>query len=94
MLYEVITLDGTPINLMVNIEIPEDIEVVSQASAGGVGLYRTEFLFMNRVEPPSEEEQFEVYMSVIDALGGRPLTIRTLDMGADKQIGGGRTQGS
>jgi len=88
-----ITLDGTPINLMVNIEIPEDIEVVSQASAGGVGLYRTEFLFMNRVEPPSEEEQFEVYMSVIDALGGRPLTIRTLDMGADKQIGGGRTQG-
>ncbi len=88
-----VTLDGTPINLMVNIEIPEDIEVVSQASAGGVGLYRTEFLFMNRVEPPSEEEQFEVYMSVIDALGGRPLTIRTLDMGADKQIGGGRTQG-
>jgi len=88
-----VTLDGTPINLMVNIEIPEDIEVVSQASAGGVGLYRTEFLFMNRVEPPGEEEQFEVYMSVIDALGGRPLTIRTLDMGADKQIGGGRTQG-
>jgi phosphotransferase system enzyme I (PtsI) len=88
-----VTLDGTPINLMVNIEIPEDIQVVSQTSAGGVGLYRTEFLFMNRAEPPGEEEQFEVYMSVIDALRGRPLTIRTLDMGADKQIGGGRTQG-
>jgi len=88
-----ITLDATPITLMTNIELPEDIEVVSHASAGGVGLYRTEFLYMNRTEPPGEEEQYEVYMSVIDALGGRPLTIRTLDMGADKHIGGGRTQG-
>jgi phosphotransferase system enzyme I (PtsI) len=86
-----ITLDATPITLMTNIELPEDIEAVSHA--GGVGLYRTEFLYMNRAEPPGEEEQYEVYMSVIDALGGRPLTIRTLDMGADKHIGGGRTQG-
>jgi phosphotransferase system enzyme I (PtsI) len=88
-----VTLDATPVTLMANIELPEDIQVVSQASAGGVGLYRTEFLFMNRAEPPGEEEQFEVYMSVIDALGGRPLTIRTLDMGADKHIGGGSTHG-
>jgi phosphotransferase system enzyme I (PtsI) len=88
-----VTLDAIPITLMANIELPEDIEVVSHASTGGVGLYRTEFLFMNRAEPPGEEEQYEVYMSVIDALGGRPLTIRTLDMGADKHIGGGRTQG-
>lgn len=88
-----VTLDTTPITLMTNIELPEDIEVVSHTSAGGVGLYRTEFLYMNRAEPPGEEEQYEVYMSVIDALGGRPLTIRTLDMGADKHIGGGKTQG-
>jgi len=88
-----VTLDAIPITLMANIELPEDIQVVSQASAGGVGLYRTEFLFMNRAEPPGEEEQYEVYMSVIDALGGRPLTIRTLDMGADKQIGGGSIHG-
>jgi phosphotransferase system enzyme I (PtsI) len=88
-----VTLDAIPITLMANIELPEDIPVVSHASAGGVGLYRTEFLFMNRVEPPGEEEQYEVYTSVIEALGGRPLTIRTLDMGADKHIGGGRTQG-
>jgi phosphotransferase system enzyme I (PtsI) len=88
-----VTLDAVPITLMANIELPEDIQVVSQASAGGVGLYRTEYLFMNRAEPPGEEEQYEVYMSVIEALGGRPLTIRTLDMGADKQIGGGSTHG-
>ncbi|HYQ71766.1 MAG TPA: phosphoenolpyruvate--protein phosphotransferase [Gammaproteobacteria bacterium] len=88
-----VTLDAVPITLMANIELPEDIEVVAHASAGGVGLYRTEFLFMNRVEPPDEEEQYEIYLSVIEALGGRPLTIRTLDMGADKQIGGGSIHG-
>jgi phosphotransferase system enzyme I (PtsI) len=88
-----ITLDAVPITLMANIELPEDIQAVSQASASGVGLYRTEFLFMNRAEPPDEDEQYEVYTSVIEALGGRPLTIRTLDMGADKQIGGGSVHG-
>jgi len=88
-----VTLDTVPITLMANIELPEDIQAVSNTSASGVGLYRTEFLFMNRAEPPDEEEQYEVYTSVIDVLGGRPLTIRTLDMGADKQIGGGSTRG-
>jgi phosphotransferase system enzyme I (PtsI) len=88
-----VTLDSTPITLMANIELPEDIQAVSTASASGVGLYRTEFLYMNRAEPPGEEEQYEVYLSVIEALGGRPLTIRTLDMGADKHIGGGSTRG-
>jgi phosphotransferase system enzyme I (PtsI) len=85
-----ISCDQIPITLMANIELPEDIKVVSHSSASGVGLYRTEFLFMNRIEPPDEEEQYEVYMSVIEALGGRPLTIRTLDMGADKHIESGR----
>ncbi|MGD8631603.1 MAG: phosphoenolpyruvate--protein phosphotransferase [Gammaproteobacteria bacterium] len=86
-----VSRDEIPITLMANIELPEDIQVVRQSSASGVGLYRTEFLFMNRIEPPGEDEQYEVYLSVIDALGGRPLTIRTLDMGADKHIGNGRT---
>ncbi|RLA03642.1 MAG: phosphoenolpyruvate--protein phosphotransferase, partial [Gammaproteobacteria bacterium] len=79
-----ITRDGMSINLMANIELPEDIDAVSRESARGVGLYRTEFLFMNRSSPPDEEEQYDVYVSVIEALKGKPLTIRTLDMGADK----------
>jgi phosphotransferase system enzyme I (PtsI) len=86
-----VSRDAIPITLMANIELPEDIKVVSHSSASGVGLYRTEFLFMNRIEPPGEDEQYEVYMSVIEALGGRPLTIRTLDMGADKHVDSGRT---
>jgi phosphotransferase system enzyme I (PtsI) len=88
-----ISRDEIPITLMANIELPEDIQAVSHASASGVGLYRTEFLFMNRIEPPGEDEQYDVYMSVIEALGGRPLTIRTLDMGADKHIGSDRNPG-
>jgi phosphotransferase system enzyme I (PtsI) len=84
-----ITRDGMSINLMANIELPEDIDAVSRESASGVGLYRTEFLFMNRSKPPDEEEQYDTYVSVIDALKGKPLTIRTLDMGADKQVDGG-----
>jgi len=84
-----ITRDGMPITLMANIELPEDIDAVSRESATGVGLYRTEFLFMNRSAPPDEEEQYDVYVSVIEALKGKPLTIRTLDLGADKQVDGG-----
>lgn len=83
-----ITRDGKSITLMANIELPEDIDAVSRESASGVGLYRTEFLFMNRSAPPDEEEQYDCYVSVIEALRGKPLTIRTLDMGADKPVDG------
>jgi len=83
-----VTRDGTHIKLMTNIELPEDIDAVSRVSSNGVGLYRTEFLFMNRQQPPEEDEQYDSYVSVIEALKGKPLTIRTLDMGADKQIDG------
>jgi phosphotransferase system enzyme I (PtsI) len=83
-----ITLDRQPIRLMANIELPEDIEAVAETGVDGVGLYRTEFLFMNRTSPPDEQEQLETYLAVLDALGGKPLTIRTLDMGADKQVDG------
>jgi phosphotransferase system enzyme I (PtsI) len=88
-----ITLDQTPIRLMANIELPEDIEVIVRENTQGVGLYRTEFLFMNRLEPPDEEEQYRCYTGVIEALNGKPLTIRTLDMGADKQVNRTGTSG-
>ena len=68
---------------MANIELPEDFETVRDVGAAGVGLYRTEFLYMNRNSPPDEEEHFETYMEVIKALQGLPLTIRTVDLGAD-----------
>ncbi|MBP9712640.1 MAG: phosphoenolpyruvate--protein phosphotransferase [Sterolibacterium sp.] len=80
-----VTLDGEDVQLYANIELPQDIEKVKEAGAAGVGLFRTEFLFMNRDELPCEDEQFEAYRSVAKALGGKPATIRTLDIGADKQ---------
>jgi len=83
-----VTLDRQPVRLTANIELPEDIEAVARENTQGVGLYRTEFLFMNRREPPDEEEQYRCYLDVIEALNGKPLTIRTLDMGADKQVDG------
>jgi phosphotransferase system enzyme I (PtsI) len=86
---EAITRDGQPIQLMANIELPEDIEATQRSYADGVGLYRTEYLFMNRQEPPTEAEQFSAYKRVVTALE-RPITIRTLDLGADKQVDGGR----
>lgn len=83
-----VTTDGHEIGLRANIELPDDIEGVLQVGASGVGLYRTEFLFMNRKEPPGEEEQYESYVRVVRALPGKPVTIRTLDLGADKQMDG------
>lgn len=84
------TLDGLHISLHANIELPEDITAALDVAASGVGLYRTEFLFMNRHQPPCEDEQFEAYRDALIALEGRPVTIRTLDLGADKQVDGGR----
>ncbi|GBG13669.1 phosphotransferase system, enzyme I, PtsI [Novimethylophilus kurashikiensis] len=81
-----VTLDGTAIELHANIEIPEDVAQSKAAGATGVGLYRTEFLFMNRRDWPTEEEQFLAYRQVAEAMKGMPVTIRTLDIGADKQI--------
>ena len=78
------TLDDIDINLFANIELPQDTEQVKESGADGVGLFRTEYLFMNRDTLPSEDEQFEAYRHVARALAGKPLTIRTLDIGADK----------
>jgi phosphotransferase system enzyme I (PtsI) len=82
------SIDGIPITLMANIELPEDFETVRDIGAAGVGLYRTEFLYMNRNNPPDEEEHFQTYIKVTEALRGLPLTIRTVDLGADKEVDG------
>jgi len=87
------TRDGTPITLHVNIEFPEDMAAVKRVGGDGIGLYRTEFLFMNRQTLPDEEEHFDAYSRVIRALKGRPVTIRTLDLGADKQVVDSRFHG-
>jgi len=84
------TLDGTRIGLQANIELPKDVEDAKEVGAAGIGLFRTEFLFLNRDELPSEDEQFEAYRSVAQAMAGRPVTIRSLDLGADKSINGSR----
>jgi len=82
------TLDGTAVDLQANIELPQDVDEVKQAGAAGIGLFRTEFMFLNRDDLPSEDEQFEAYREVADRMDGRPVTIRTLDLGADKSING------
>ncbi|MBX3715907.1 MAG: phosphoenolpyruvate--protein phosphotransferase [Burkholderiales bacterium] len=83
------TLDGTPVHLYANIELPSDLDAVKAAGAAGIGLFRSEFLFMNRRELPDEDEQYEAYRSVVEGMKGRPVTIRTLDIGADKALDGG-----
>ena len=80
------TLDGVSVELQANIELPQDVEEAAEAGAMGIGLFRSEFLFLNRDDLPSEDEQFEAYRKVADAMHGRPVTIRTLDLGADKSI--------
>ncbi len=79
------TLDGTLIELQANIELPQDVNAVMESGATGIGLFRSEFLFLNRDDLPSEEEQYESYKTVLEAMDGKPVTIRTLDLGADKQ---------
>src|SRR5690242_10495303 len=83
------TLDGTPIELYANIELPQDMPQVAEAGAEGVGLFRTEFMFLNRKDLPSEEEQFEAYRQVAECMKGKPVVLRTLDIGADKAMNGG-----
>lgn len=82
------TRDGTRIQLMANIELPEDIQATRDLQADAVGLYRTEFLYMNREGVPDEEEHYQTYRQVVEGLDGIPITIRTLDLGADKQVDG------
>ena len=79
-----ITRDGTEIALFANLELPREIEQAIAGGAEGIGLLRTEFLFMNRLDLPSEEEQFQSLRELIKGMEGRPITVRTLDVGGDK----------
>ena len=80
------TQDGVAIQLQANIELPAELTMIAQAGASGIGLMRTEFLFMNRDTLPDEETQTQVYRQVIEAMAGDPVTIRVLDWGGEKQI--------
>ncbi len=79
------TLDGTDIELHANIELPGDVALAVESGATGIGLFRTEFLYLNRSDLPDEDEQFEAYRKVMEEMDGHPVTIRTYDLGADKQ---------
>jgi phosphotransferase system enzyme I (PtsI) len=81
-----VTKDGVTIELVANIGKPEDVDKVLHYDGEGVGLFRTEFLFMDRTSMPTEEEQFEAYRKVASAMNGKPVIIRTLDIGGDKEI--------
>lgn len=81
-----VTTDGVSVELVANIGKPEDVEKVLQYDGEGVGLFRTEFLFMDRNLMPTENEQFEAYKKVAEAMKGKPVIIRTLDIGGDKEI--------
>ncbi|MFQ5732552.1 MAG: phosphoenolpyruvate--protein phosphotransferase [Planctomycetaceae bacterium] len=78
------TKDGTRVHIYGNIEFPDEINHCTQRGADGVGLYRTEFLYLEQDEEPAEQDHYAAYCRVIDAMGDRPVVIRTLDLGADK----------
>ena len=82
-----VTLDGTEIQVFANIGSAADVGLVLQNDAQGIGLFRSEFLYLGRASCPTEEEQFAVYKRVVETMAGRKVIIRTLDIGADKQAG-------
>ena len=82
---ENVTLDGTKINIYANIGSVEDVGAVLVNDAGGIGLFRSEFLYLGREDYPSEEEQFKAYKRVLESMASKKVIIRTLDIGADKQ---------
>jgi phosphotransferase system enzyme I (PtsI) len=80
------TIDAVPVQLFANIELPGDVPGALAAGAEGIGLFRTEFLFLDRGDMPDEREQYESYKKVVKGMGGRPVTIRTFDLGNDKDV--------
>jgi phosphotransferase system enzyme I (PtsI) len=80
------TTDGEHVELQANLEIPQELPLIAQAGAEGIGLLRTEFLFMNREDLPDEDAQVEAYTQVVDAMEGLPVTIRVLDWGGEKDM--------
>ena len=83
---ENVTVDGTKINVFCNIGGPKDIPLVNENDGGGIGLFRSEFLYLENSDFPSEEQQFEAYKNVLESMKGKKVIIRTLDIGADKKV--------
>ncbi|WP_282140146.1 phosphoenolpyruvate--protein phosphotransferase [Cytobacillus oceanisediminis] len=81
-----VTADGHHVELAANIGTPKDLKGVVENGGEGIGLYRTEFLYMGRDQLPTEEEQFESYKAVLEGMGGKPVVVRTLDIGGDKEL--------
>lgn len=86
-----VSLNGETIELQANIELPDDIRLAKRSGCTGIGLLRTEYMFINRENLPDEEEQYKAYRGVIRRMKGMPVTIRTLDLGADKKVDSGRS---
>jgi phosphotransferase system enzyme I (PtsI) len=80
------TRDGTAVNLQANLELPFELPMIAESGAHGIGLLRSEFIFMNREILPDEDTQTEIYQNIVDAMDGDPVTIRVLDWGSDKEI--------
>jgi phosphotransferase system enzyme I (PtsI) len=78
------TKDGGPVSLRANVELPAEAILARDQGAAGIGLYRTEFLYIDRISPPSEEEQYDIFRAVVEAMRPRPVTLRTFDIGGDK----------
>ena len=87
------TLDGRKVEIFANLELPEEIPTVQKQGASGIGLYRTEYFYMNRVDLPSEEEQYEAYKHVALTMAPHPVTIRTLDLGVTSLFPAYRSRG-
>lgn len=81
-----LTVDSHQVEISANIGTPDEMERVIENGAEGIGLYRTEFLYMGRDRVPEEEEQFEAYRTVVEQMNGKPVVIRTLDIGGDKEL--------
>src|SRR5581483_1584888 len=86
---EAVTTDGARLTLRANVDLPEEAELAARSGAEGVGLMRTEFLVVGRTTMPDEDEQYRAYKRVVEAFGGRPVVIRTFDLGGDKLPVGG-----
>jgi phosphotransferase system enzyme I (PtsI) len=79
-----VTRDGEPVSLKANVELPAEAILALDHGAEGIGLYRTEFIYIDRIKMPTEDEQYELYRAVVEAVSPRPVTLRTFDIGGDK----------
>lgn len=81
-----VTADGERVRLFANVELPAEAILARDQGADGIGLYRTEFLYIDRASPPTEDQQFEIFRAVVEAMAPRPVTLRTFDIGGDKFV--------